>query len=241
MQAFNKHRQQNINPSEFLCVDESISRWYGLGGSWIDVGCPHYVVMERKPENGMEIQNVACGRTGIMLGLKLVKSANISNDGHEDDLNAGTKVLLELLRPWSSRPRIVCADSFFASVEAALCLLEIGVFFIGVIKNATAEYPLSFFDGQEMYNKGEWITLFSSEEKDGETYDIAAVCWCDRHRRHFVATTGNVKESVTPERRRWKQFPDGACPTDAGVTMPKVLSQYYEVAGFIDRHNRLRQ
>ena len=48
-------------------MDESISRWYGLGGSWIDVGLPTYVAMERKPENGCEIQNVCDRKCGIMM------------------------------------------------------------------------------------------------------------------------------------------------------------------------------
>ena len=31
-----------------ICVDESISRWYGQGGDWIDFGLPHYVAIVRK-------------------------------------------------------------------------------------------------------------------------------------------------------------------------------------------------
>jgi hypothetical protein len=34
-----------------------------------------YVAMERKPEDGMEIQNVCCAHSGIMFQLKLVKTA----------------------------------------------------------------------------------------------------------------------------------------------------------------------
>ena len=26
-------------------------RWYGVGGEWINIGIPHYVAMERKPDN----------------------------------------------------------------------------------------------------------------------------------------------------------------------------------------------
>ena len=33
-----------------------------------------YVAMVRKPENGVEIQNYACGRSGIMMRLRVVKS-----------------------------------------------------------------------------------------------------------------------------------------------------------------------
>ncbi len=65
--AVNEHRAKNFMPSDTVCVDESISRWYGQGGSWIEHGLPHYMVIDRKTENGFEIQNSACGRSGVMM------------------------------------------------------------------------------------------------------------------------------------------------------------------------------
>ena len=70
---FNDHREMFFFPSWLLCADESISRWYGLGGNWINMSLPHYVAMDRKPEHGCEIQNSCDGLSGIMLRLKLVK------------------------------------------------------------------------------------------------------------------------------------------------------------------------
>ena len=58
-----------------MCADESISRWYGLGGHWINMGLPMYVAMDRKPEDGLEIQDCCCAKSGIMCQLKLVKTA----------------------------------------------------------------------------------------------------------------------------------------------------------------------
>ena len=72
---FNEHRSQYFHPSWLVCVDESISRWYGLGGHWINTGLPMYVAMDRKPEDGLEIQNACCGHSGIMYQIKLVKTA----------------------------------------------------------------------------------------------------------------------------------------------------------------------
>ena len=72
---FNEHRQQYFCPSWHMCADESISQWYGLGGHWINIGLPMYVAMDRKPEDGMEIQNVCCAISGVMCQLKLVKTA----------------------------------------------------------------------------------------------------------------------------------------------------------------------
>jgi len=72
---FNHHRLTHFNPFHLTCVDESISRWCGLGGSWINIGLPMYVAINRKPENGCEIQNSCCAKSGIMMRLKLVKTA----------------------------------------------------------------------------------------------------------------------------------------------------------------------
>ena len=72
---FNEHRETFYFASWLICADESISRWYGLGGNWINMGLPHHVAMDRKPEHGCEIQNSCDGISGIMMRLKLVKSA----------------------------------------------------------------------------------------------------------------------------------------------------------------------
>ena len=73
---FNKHREMFYFPSWLICVDELISRWHGLGGNWINMGLPHYVAMDCKPENGCELQNSVDGISGIMMHLKLAKTAD---------------------------------------------------------------------------------------------------------------------------------------------------------------------
>jgi hypothetical protein len=137
---FNQHRKEMFIPSDLLCVDESISRWYGQGGEWINHGLPMYVAIERKPENGCEIQDCACGRSGAMLQLKLVKTATehaTTAIPEDSNLLHGTKVLKELIGPWAYTDRLVCADSYFASIPAVEELRNLKFRFIGVIKTAT--------------------------------------------------------------------------------------------------------
>ena len=118
---FNRHRAATFVPSHLVCVDESISRWYGLGGHWINMGLPTYVAIDRKPENGCEIQDAACGVSGVMLQLKIVKQGGDDNGANDDGggLLHGTRVLKELVTPYFYSDRIVCADSYFASVGCA--------------------------------------------------------------------------------------------------------------------------
>ena len=54
--------------------------WYGQGGNWINLGLPMYVEMDRKLENGAEIQNSTCRQLGVMMRLSIVKS-----ERHEAD------------------------------------------------------------------------------------------------------------------------------------------------------------
>ena len=98
-----------------------MSWWYGQGGHWINHGLPMYVVIDRKPENGCEIQNAACGHSGVMIQLKVVKTAEEENasavtDG--DGNNHGTNVLKFLVEPWVRTDHCVCANSYFASINA---------------------------------------------------------------------------------------------------------------------------
>ena len=96
---FNEHRKKFFSASDLICVDESMSRWYGLGGSWINGGLPHFVAMDRKPDNGCEIQNSCDGRSGIMLRVKLVKTATEEErDANErQDANGYDRLVVLLL------------------------------------------------------------------------------------------------------------------------------------------------
>ena len=80
-----------------------------------------YAAMDRKPDNGSEIQNAAYGQSEIMMWLRILKSVNNEEDQQDDEDNIphGTKVLKELVMPWANTDRIVCTDSYLVSVPAA--------------------------------------------------------------------------------------------------------------------------
>ena len=65
-----------------------------------------------------------------MLNLELVSTAeDEAAREHEGEMNHGSAVLRRLVDPWKGSNLIVCADSYFASVEASELLLEIGASF----------------------------------------------------------------------------------------------------------------
>ncbi len=140
-------------------------------GALDQFGLPQYVAIDRKPENGCEIQNSACGRSGVMLRLKLVKGVDLAGDNDDDAPNKdgllhGTKVLKEVVSPWFGTNRIVCADSYFASVGAAKELFRNGLKFIGVVKTATKGFPKTFLSSVELQSRGDYVALISEPVND---------------------------------------------------------------------------
>ena len=66
----------------------------------------------------------------------------------------GCNVLYELVKPWANTDAVVVADSYFASVPAAIRLKEAGLRFIGTIKTATREFPMEGARSVNPYQKG---------------------------------------------------------------------------------------
>ena len=118
--AINDRREKQISPSDIICVDESMVRWYGLGGHWIDIGLSFYSDIDRKPESGCEIKTATCTKSGIMIRLEMVTTAEKTHNLEYDrECNHGTAVICRLVEPWGFTNRHVCADSFFSSVQTA--------------------------------------------------------------------------------------------------------------------------
>jgi len=108
-----EHRAARVSPSELIRVDESMCKWYGQGGYWIRKGLPMYIAIDCTPKNGCKIQNAACGRSGLMLRLSIMTSAEHlleTATGDDDGLLHSTAVLRNLEAPWAGTTRTECAD-----------------------------------------------------------------------------------------------------------------------------------
>lgn len=247
VEAFNDHRKNKFVPSELICADESISRWYGQGGSWINLGLPMYVAIDRKPEYGCEIQNICCGRSGVMLKLRLVKSAALEEyhtQMNEEGIIHGAAVLKDLVINYANSNRIVCADSYFASVQTCEVMKRIGLRFIGVVKNCSKQFPMAKLSEIELEERGDSFALVSKDIITKKV-DMFALVWMDRNRRYFVANTSTINDGRPYNRTRWRQV-DTTVNAEAEqvelvVRQPKICEIYYDVCGMIDQHNRHRQ
>jgi Transposase IS4 len=265
VEAYNTYRKSNFIPSDLLCVDESMSRWYGIGGDYINKGLPMYVAIDRKPENGCEIQNVCCGRSGVMLQLKIVKTSQEQRiiameqtrgerdnerelegalEENDSGLPHGAVVLSQLVSPLFHSNRLVCADSYFSSVAAAEELKRNGLRYIGVVKTATKKFPMELFKARIMLGgRGERYGLVANDSEGRPS--LLSFVWVDRERRYFIATAGSLAPGTDCVRYRWRQqdkTPD-AEPNRISYTIPqpRAAEIYYSCCEKIDQHNRDRQ
>ena len=144
--SINDHKAKRVYPGSVICVDESIIRWYGIGGEYLKEGMPYYTAIHTKPDFGLEIQTSACGTSGLLLQMKLVKSKgetkkrNYVNKVPPDE-NARTTAVRELTRPWHRSNRVAVGDSAFASVATAMTMNKLGLGFVGCVKTATKLFP----------------------------------------------------------------------------------------------------
>lgn len=247
IKEFNDYRRSHFRPSDVICVDESISRWYGQGGDWINHGLPMYIAIDRKPENGCEIQDACCGRSGVMLQLLLVKTKREQENTlvHEVNDNHGTAVLKKLVQGWAFSDRIVCADSYFASVNCCLALKNMGLKFVGVVKTATKKFPMGVLTSKRLHLRGDRYGLVHKNAETGRP-DMIAFVWLDRERRYFISSGPCLVEGEPYRRFRWRQVEDVQTDNppervELIVQQPKASEVYYTVCGKVDNHNRDRQ
>ena len=115
--------------------------------------------------------------------------------------------------------------------------------FIGVIKTATKQYPISYFNELEFPSRGLHKHLVTVKE-DGEV-EMIALCWLDRNRRHFI---GNAEGKMPVEpifRTCWTQVAhnnhDEPERLELEIPQSAMIKSYHDICGAIDQHNHQRQ
>jgi len=152
--------------------------------------------------------------------------------------------MYDLVKAWAQTYCIVVADSYYASVQAALRLKTIGLHFIGTVKTATREYPMAYLSSRIMAGgKGERHGVLSTDVASGTA--LMAFCWVDRDRRYFIPTCSSLAMGPPCVRRRWRQtsrvLNDDPELVEVVVPQPEAASIYYKICGRIDQHNSYRQ
>jgi len=152
--------------------------------------------------------------------------------------------MYDLVKPWANTDSIVVADSYFASVQAAIRLKTIGLRFIGTVKTATKEFPMAYLSSKIMAaGKGDRHGVLSTDLESGTS--LMAFCWVDRDRRYFISTCSSLAMGQACVRNRWRQtsqvLNDDPDMVEVVVPQPEAASMYYKSCGKIDQHNSYRQ
>jgi len=198
----------------------------------------------RKPKSvELEITNVACATSGMMLFLELKEgkdkmanrefSAYIVPPGRPAKTH--TSLTLRLTKNWHGTQRTVVGDSRFASVNTAVALKKHGLYFIGNVKVAKTLYPHKYLNhffpvdkkGVCSCAKGSSLTL-TAKEAD---VNLIAHAWSDRTRFFFVSTGGTTMPAP----------PDATVRSRSTTQRTMIANEYFSGAESIDVHNHFRQ
>ncbi len=245
--AFNKHREKTVIPGEYLCVDESFSSWQGKDGKYCMEGLPHVSKEPRKPRGvGTELKGVADGESGVMLFIEInegKESTTPSYIKYKNKYKNHTALTLRMVENWRGSRRVVCADSWFASVSTAVALKkDFGLYFIGMVKTAYSLYPKKFMEKKSL-ERGESVTLTTTV--DG--VKLLAHKWQDKKAKTWIATCGTTTPGSDAVKKRSRiEIEDDDEITisyEKRVPRTKLAEQYFNVSHDhkIDVHNHYRQ
>ena len=153
-------------------------------------------------------------------------------------------MLVDLVRPLANTDRVIVADSYFASVQAAKVLFGMGLRFIGTVKTSTKGFPMHYLQRVLLPGgKGDHRALLTKDEETG-TFMMALV-WADRDRRYFITTCSSSPLGNVISRRRWRytSLAPNAEPElqTVHVHQTQAGETFYDGCQAIDKHNRVQQ
>ncbi len=236
--AINSRRVSKIRPSHVIVADESMCAWTSAKPDSLPDALPHTTKIIRKPKGvGAEIKVLADGRTGVVMRLEIQEGKDAMCHKDWSALPSGTSQLLRLCEPWFQTRRIVVADSAFASTTSAIELKKKGLFFQGIIKTSTHEFPKDYLMGFQYKARGDIAVATATIEN----VPLLALGWQDKTLKMFIATCGTTDEGVSHKKRRWKAVGTQSEVYYKEVPRPRLAESYFSSAQKVDVHNHLRQ
>lgn len=231
----------HMNVGWLLCADELFSPWLGKDGGKHSAGMPHVTKIPRKPKGiGCEMKCVCDSATGIMLHLEVQKGeAAQKRREFARNRKAGTAVLMRMTKAFFASRRTVCADSAFASVEAAVALRQNGLHFLGMVKTSHKLFPRAYLQQKALYQqRGDIVVV----ETECQGFKLLGVGWKDAKIQTIVATRGVTIAGpdhlvMQPE---WTG-PGETTMMELRIPQPQVVAEYYEGAKGVDAIGQLSQ
>eukprot|EP00055_Hartaetosiga_balthica_P018338 m.133075 g.133075 ORF g.133075 m.133075 type:complete len:412 (+) comp9491_c0_seq2:1076-2311(+) len=238
IEAFNRNTNNAFSPGWLTCLDESMVQW-------TNEKAPGFMYVGRKPtNNGNEYHTIACAETKILFGVELVEGKDEPDFRKKEK---GTAALLtRLTKPiWHSN-RVVCLDSGFGVVDAALTLLAKGLYATTVYKkrryfprNIPGDSVAVYLDNAPIGTVATKLGV-RNETRDvnpqivGREFRLFAIRE-EAYVSLFTATWGGIEREGKLNFRRLKD------KTIVQFKYPKIVTEYYRGRHAVDDNNNLRQ
>ena len=223
------------------------------------VADPHISHIIRKPEPlGTEFKNALDTKSEICLKVRLCrKKTDDAGDNSYDhvthlktaratlDLMNGTKRdesidYGEVITNKNATPDTYIGDAWFASVDLAYhAKHELGVNFIGVVKNNSKRYCKTFLtQTMEKWPGGSHLLL--QTDIDGVRLYALGYKYCKKKVMCFIFNEGaGHTEPGQPYIAKWTDKNGNRC--ERRIPRPQVCSTYFQNSNGIDVHNQMRQ
>jgi hypothetical protein len=267
IERFNEHMKLIFCPGKWIVIDESGFWWLGKDGQWHHEGMPHVTKIIRKPRSVMaELKSLCDALTGIMIALELQEGKDVMATKefacapHSYPHHVALDLRLTKCAGLHGTGRVLVGDSYFSSVIALLRLHQYGLFFWGIVKTATALYPMRFLKEKSVAwdaphrreHRGKHDTLVSDYTVAGTdaTHKMAAIAWHDLKTKYIITNVGHTLAGRPLVRKRSTlvapQNPEEAalCSTRAvqlEIPQPAAVADGFEHFSAIDMHNDYRQ
>lgn len=173
--AINEHRQANMYPAHSICIEDRMSRSYGLGVIGRTLDCPTTCTWKWNLKQN-DLKSASCESSGITLRSELTQSAtDTSRKSFEPTEAHGTAKSLRLLEPWFHSNQHACGNPFYAFVAITEAHFQHGFLFSGVVKKVTYDYRMKCLSNMEMTGGGEHVTMLSYSS--GNSPKLMATVW----------------------------------------------------------------
>lgn len=265
LERFNEHMKLVFVAGKWVTIDESGFWWLGKDGQWHHDGMPHVTKITRKPRSVMaELKTLCDAISGIMIAVELqegkeaMKTKEFASAPHNFPHHVALDLRLTKLAGLHGSGRVLVGDSYFSSVNALQRLHEHGLFFWGIVKTATALYPMRVLKAKSVEvdapnrreNRGKHNTFVSEYQVAGVPHKMAAIAWHDLKTKYIITNVGHTLPAP-PLLRQRTVLDDAADPQEVAmcttrqvqitVPQPAAVADGFAHFSAIDMHNDYRQ
>ena len=262
---FNERRRKVLGVCRHVIADELMSAFVSNHPT---AHLPNITYEPRKPEPlGTMFKCLLDNDTKVMAALEICEGARRNRELAEGIHPYGTtactaRLLRETAPETGVLKRVVCGDSWFASVQTAKEVMKgLGVptrnsgdgissthapahrgsHFIGVVKTYHGQFPKAFIE-EKLRGKSAGARIVLEATVDG--VPLIAVGW--KYKKSstlcYVATKGAASTADDPGNPYQMAIKDVEGDRIVrSVPRPEIVGKYYEMNGGIDVHNKMRQ